>query len=137
MEAILVPIAMFVLIGVGIVIPIWLKSRERMKLLDVIRSISEHGAAQGGGAPPQLMAALESILQRRSMASEPSPERDMRVGAYLLAVCVAMNAFGGALYLVSHATEPAFVFTGLSAFPGFIGLTTLGFWLAARSKQNV
>jgi hypothetical protein len=130
MEGILVPITLFVVLGIGIVIPFSLRSRERMKVLEVVRSISEQGATP----PPQLLAALEAIAQRDPLAT---PERDMRRGATLLAVCAAMIAMGVALYFLTGARQPFLAMAGASAFPGFIGLTQLGFWLAARSKRDL
>ncbi len=96
----------------------------------MVRSISEQGAT----LPPQLLVALEAIAQRQPTLA--SPERDMRRGATLVAVCLAMIAMGIALYFLTGAKEPALATVGASAFPGFIGLTQLGFWLATRSKRN-
>ena len=127
---ILVPMSLFLMVAAIVVIPIWLRSRERLKVMEVVRSISEQGATP----PPQLLAALDAIAQRDPLAT---PERDMRRGATLLAVCAAMIAMGVALYYLTGAREPCLAMVGASAFPGFIGLTQLGFWLAARSKRNV
>ncbi len=127
---ILVPLSLFLMVAAIVVIPIWLRSRERLKVMEVVRSISEQGATP----PPQLLAALDAIAQRDPLAT---PERDMRRGATLLAVCAAMIAMGIALYFLTGAREPLLAMIGSSAFPGFIGLTQIGFWLAARSKRDV
>lgn len=127
---ILVPMWLFIMVAAIVVIPIWLRSRERTKVLDVVRSISEQGATP----PPQLLAALEAVAQRDPPLA--SPERDMRRGAILLAVSAATAALGVALYFVSGAKEPMLSLFGVAAFPGFIGLTQIGFWLASRSKRN-
>lgn len=125
---ILVPLSLFLMIAAIVVTPIWLRSRERTKVLEVVRSISEQGATP----PPQLLTALEAIAQREPALA--SPERDMRRGSILLAVSAATIAMGVALYYVSGAKEPMLSLIGIAAFPGFIGLTQLAFWLASRKR---
>jgi hypothetical protein len=126
---ILVPLSLFLMITAIVVTPIWLRSRERTKVLEVVRSISEQGATP----PAQLLTALESIAQRDTPLA--SPERDMRRGSILLAVSAATIALGVALYFISGRQEPMLSLIGLAAFPCFIGLTQIGFWLASRKRN--
>ncbi|HET9159064.1 MAG TPA: DUF6249 domain-containing protein [Caulobacteraceae bacterium] len=122
---ILVPIAFFAMIAAIVLMPGWLKSREKQRLHDTLRLAYEKGQP----LPPEMIEALQ--MDR----AKPQPERDLRRGIVLLCLALAIVVFGLMLAQVpetdGHATWPMM---GIAAFPGFIGIGYIAFWLASRCK---
>lgn len=124
----LVPIAGIAMIVALVLGPIWLglryKAREKAGLHRTVQMALERGEP----LPPELIEALRRDQPR------PTPESDLRNGVILTAVALAMMVLGGALAWADGDTEILAVLSGASAFPGFIGLGYLGFWLSKRAK---
>lgn len=126
-EDIIVPIALFAMIAAIVLVPGWLRSREKERLHETLRIAYEKGQP----IPPEMIEALQMDKGR----SLPAPERDLRRGIILLCLAAAIAVFGMLLGNIpetqGHATWPMM---GIATFPGFIGLGYLAFWFASRSK---
>ncbi|MGE5567010.1 MAG: DUF6249 domain-containing protein [Parcubacteria group bacterium] len=122
---ILVPISFFLFLAAIILVPGYLRSREKQRLHDTLRLAYEKGQP----VPPEMIEALQTDRAR------PQPDRDLRRGIVLLCIALAMVVFGLMVGQIpeteGHATWPM---VGVAAFPGFIGIGYIAFWLASRRK---
>jgi hypothetical protein len=124
---ILVPIAFFAMIAAIVLVPGWLRSREKERLHETLRLAYEKGQP----VPPEMIEALQTDKAR------PAPDRDLRRGVIMLAVAAALVVVGLMFGLTEHGADGHMVwpFIGIAAFPGFIGLGYIGFWLASRNRK--
>lgn len=121
--AILVPLGFFAMIAAIVLVPGWLRSRERERLHETLRLAYEKGQP----VPPEMIEALQFEKPK-----PPLPDRDLRRGIILLCVAAAIVVF--ALTVGQVHDHDAFGFAAVAAFPGFIGLGYLAFWFASRRK---
>jgi hypothetical protein len=105
-----------------ILVPRALRSMERLELMKSARQAMERGVA----LPPELIEAIKPEQQ------PPSAERDLRRGAVLIAVALALVVFSMVLSLPDFDVVGPLL--GFAAFPGLIGLVYLAFWFAGRNK---
>jgi hypothetical protein len=109
-----------------------LRSRERMRLLDIVRSTTE----QGHPLPPELVDALR---HGRALAS---PDRDYRRGLQLVAMAsaIALIGFCGYVFTSSVDEENAVAvgigIAALAAIPGCIGIALIVLSRASRKTRN-
>ena len=107
-----IPIALFIMIGAIVLVPVWLKSNERKEKQATLRSAIEKGQP----LPPEVIDALS----KENIKAPATASRDLRVGVILLAVSLGFALFG---YAVSFAEMDAFYpISGIAAIPGMIGL---------------
>ena len=107
-----IPIAFFIMIGAIVLVPTWLKSKERKEMQATLRASIEKGQA----LPPEIVEALS----KENIKPPATATRDLRVGVILLAVSLGVALFG---YMVSFAEMDAFYpIAGSAAVPGMIGL---------------
>ena len=107
-----IPIALFIMIGAIVIVPSWLKSKERKEMQATLRASIEKGQA----LPPEIVEALS----KENIKPPATATRDLRVGVILLAVSLGVALFG---YMVSFAEMDAFYpIAGSAAVPGMIGL---------------
>ncbi|MNL49324.1 hypothetical protein D3C87_1722500 [compost metagenome] len=107
-----IPIALFIMIGAIVLVPVWLKSKERKEMQATLRSAIEKGQP----LPPEVIDALS----KENIKAPATASRDLRVGVILLAVSLGFALFG---YAVSFAEMDAFYpLVGIAAIPGTIGL---------------
>ena len=127
MEDILVPIAFFAMIAVLVIAPKYLRSRDRQRLLDTLRVAYDRGQP----VPPELFEALTAA----DVKAEASPDRDLRTGIILIAVAFAFIVFG---FGIADATgeDRTVVIAAAGAFPGFVGIGHLVFWIAQRGRAR-
>ena len=122
---IFVPITFFLFLALVILVPGYLRSKEKERLHETLRLAYDKGQP----VPPEMIEALQSSRVR------PQPDRDLRRGIILLCVAAAMVVFGTMINQISetegHALWPI---VGGAAFPGFIGIGYIAFWLASRRK---
>lgn len=110
--SVLIPLAPFLMVIAIIVIPAWLKSKERKEMQATLRSAIEKGQP----LPPEVIDALS----RDNIKTPATAGRDLRVGVILLAVSIGIALFG---YAVSFEEWDAFYpIAGIAAIPGMIGL---------------
>ena len=107
-----IPIALFIMIGAIVIVPSWLKSKERKEMQATLRSAIEKGQP----LPPEVIDSLS----KENIKPPATATRDLRVGVILLAVSLGFALFG---YAVSFAEMDAFYpLVGIAAVPGMIGL---------------
>lgn len=111
---ILIPLTFFAMIAAIVVIPSWLKSQERQKLVETMRIALERGQPM----PAELIEAMSSNVREPKLP--PSPQRDLRTGIIWVGVSLGLVALG----LIVGLEEPdaSYWFIGFAAFPGFVGL---------------
>ena len=107
-----IPIALFIMIGAIVIVPSWLKSKERKEMQATLRSAIDKGQP----LPQEVIDALS----KENIKPPATATRDLRVGVILLAVSLGFALFG---YAVSFAEMDAFYpLVGIAAVPGMIGL---------------
>lgn len=110
---ILVPLAPFIMVVCIVVIPMWLKSRDRREMQATVRAAIERGQP----LPPELIEAMSKEVKP---AKESSALRDMRVGVILIAVGAGIAVLGVMLgQIEGEALHPIL---GVSAIPALIGV---------------
>lgn len=111
--AILVPLAPFIMVVCIVVIPMWLKSRDRREMQATVRAAIEKGQA----LPPELIEAMSKEVKP---PKESSALRDMRVGVILIAVGAGLAVLGFMLGQINgEAMHPVL---GVAAIPALIGV---------------
>jgi hypothetical protein len=120
---ILVPLSPFLLVAALVLVPAYLRSKERQKMADALRLAIEKGQT----LPPDIVDTLNATAKL-----PPSPQRDLRVGIIWMGVAIGLAAFGIALGF--EEPEATFQLVAIAAFPGFIGLAFLVLGLINRSK---
>ncbi len=130
---VVVPLAFFAMIAAIVVVPQVLRSRERARLHETLRTAYERGQP----VPPELIEALQT--QRFTPNPIDRAQRDLRTGIVWLFVGLGLVAIGGicyvSLYNVGGAVEALAWFAGLGAIPFFIGLAFLLLSLFGRNKR--
>ncbi|MFN3522422.1 MAG: DUF6249 domain-containing protein [Phenylobacterium sp.] len=123
---ILVPLGFFAMIAGIVIYPRYLKSQERLRLQDTLRTAIEKGQP----LPPEVIEAISSDARTKPA---PSPQRDLRTGIVWLGVAVGLAAFGWIIgFEEPDATYPMM---GVAAFPGFIGLAFIVIALLGHRKS--
>ena len=122
--AILVPLGFFAMIVLIVALPTYFRTKERAKLHETLRVAYERGQP----VDPAIIQAIQ-----RGEKVRATPERDLRVGVILIAVALAMVTLGATIGRIEH-DEATWIMGAMAAFPGFIGLAFLGFWLAKRGQ---
>lgn len=123
---ILVPLSPFLLVAALVLVPAYLRSKERQKLQETLRLAIEKGQP----LPPEVVEAMSSNV--RTMRMPPSPGRDLRIGVIWLGVAIGLAAFGIALGF--EEPDAVFPLVACAAFPGFIGLAFIVLGLINRTK---
>ena len=123
----LVPIAFFAMIAAIVLVPKFLRARERERLHETLRMAFDKGQP----VPPELIEALTP----GNNAEIPMPlttdrsARDLRIGIVWLAVGLGFVgiglAFYAGLYNVGGASETFASFAAIGAIPLFIGVAFL------------
>ncbi|MEN5147377.1 DUF6249 domain-containing protein [Brevundimonas diminuta] len=109
---VLIPLAPFLMVVAIVVIPAWLKSRERREMQATLRSAIEKGQP----LPPEVI----ETISKENVKPPATAARDLRTGVILLSVAVGIAIFG---YAVSFAEMDAYYpIVGIAAIPGMIGL---------------
>lgn len=110
---ILVPLAPFIMVVCIVVIPMWLKSRDRREMQATVRAAIEKGQA----LPPEL---IEAMTKEVKPAKVSSALRDMRTGVILIAVGAGIAVLGFMIgQIEGDALHPLL---GVSAIPALIGV---------------
>lgn len=101
----------FIMIMAVVLVPAWLKSRERRELQATLRSAIEKGQP----LPPEVIETLT-----RSVKAPATSQSDLRTGVIWLAVGIGFGVFGAAVgYYESEAIHPLL---GMAAIPAVIGV---------------
>jgi hypothetical protein len=120
--------------------PRYIRSRERTRLYDLMRTAYEKGQP----VPPELIASLTSESADRADPAAPyrgsGADRDLRRAVVLIAVGLGLGALGlllGAGIGIASEIGGAItggVIAGAGAIPAFIGLAYLLLYLAGRKS---
>ncbi len=123
-----------------IIVPQYLRYRERERLHDTLRLAFERGQP----VPPEMIEALQS---RSRLEIDPGvnvvdrPHRDLRRGVIWLAIGLGFVGFGAAMYCGlydSGGSEEVFgAMSAIGSIPICIGLAFLGLWYFGRSRRGV
>ena len=134
----LVPITFFAMIAAIVIVPKWLRERDRARMYETLRVAYEKGQP----VPPEVVDSM--IRPPKGDAAEPltfetPAHRDLRRGVIWLAVGLGFVAVGAAfyygLYYVGGAQETFGSFAALGAIPGCVGLGYLGLWYFGSRKS--
>ena len=123
---ILVPLSPFLLVGALVLVPAYLRSRERQKLQETLRMAIEKGQP----LPTEIVEAMSTNVQ--TLRAPPSAGRDLRIGIIWMGVAIGLAAFGIALGF--EEPDAVFPLVACAAFPGFIGLAFIVLGLINRTK---
>jgi hypothetical protein len=123
---IIVPVSLFAMVVLIVFIAVNSSTQKRKATLLTVQE-----AIRGGQQlTPETIRAL-GMPRKDSNA-------DLKSGSILIAVALAMVVFGGVVSVMEggpDAGEAFWVFLGLSAFPGFIGVVLLAFGLLGSKKS--
>ena len=122
----LIPIAFFAMIAAIVIVPNWLKSRERGEMQNTLRAAIDKGQPM----PPEVIDALT-----KNVKVAPTALSDLRAGVIWIAVGVGIAVFG---YFVSYeADEALHPMIGIGSIPAIIGVTyvILSFFNPNKGKQ--
>lgn len=122
-------IPLFFIIGVAavILIPSWLKSRERREMQSVLR----HSIDKGQPLPTEIIDALTKTVK-----TPPTAFGDIRTGVIWLAIGLGIAGFG---FMLGFRHEEAFhPMIGIGMIPSIIGLAfiTLSFFNPNKDKKS-
>jgi len=126
MDGIWVPIIMFLVIGAIVIVPIWLKSRERIEMQSTLRAAIDKGQP----VPPEVIEALT-----RNVKVPPTSLSDIRTGVIWLAVGIGIGLFS---YFADFADQDVdFPGLGIACIPAVIGLAfiVLSFFNPNKPKR--
>ncbi|MFZ0269865.1 DUF6249 domain-containing protein [Caulobacter sp.] len=110
---ILIPLAPFAMVAAIVIVPAWLRMRERREMQETVRAAIEKGQP----LPPELVEALSKDVRPKAASSA---HRDMRIGVILLAVAAGVGLTGVALGQIND--NAMFGTVSGAAIPGMIGV---------------
>ena len=111
MDEILIPIVLFIVIGAIVIVPVWLKSRERLEMQSTLRAAIDKGQP----VPPEVIEALT-----RNVKLAPTSLSDMRTGVIWTAIGIGFGAFSYFADFGDHEFHSPGV--GIACIPIVIGL---------------
>jgi hypothetical protein len=118
--------------------PRYIRSRDRQKLYELMRTAYEKGQP----VPPELISSLTSAVPEQPLATESNQNRDLRRAIVLIAVGLGLAGLGlGLGWGISMASDvggevTGGIIAGTGAIPGFIGIAYLILWLLGRSGSK-
>jgi hypothetical protein len=135
----LVAVAFFAMIAAIVIVPKWLRERDRARMYDTLRVAYEKGQP----VPPEM---VDAMLRPASAGDLPEPvvfdtpaHRDLRRGVIWLAIGIGFVAVGAAfyagLYYVGGAQETFASFAAIGAIPACVGIAYLGLWYFGSRKS--
>jgi hypothetical protein len=133
---VLVTLIFWTFVGSVILVPMYLKSRDKQRMYETLRLAYEKGQP----VPPELIAALQTNAASGSMV--PTSERDLRRAMVLLAVGLGLCGLGYGLWygLMSVSDTAAYItggsIAGAGAIPGLIGVAYLILWITKRGRPQ-
>lgn len=143
MEEILIFLFLFSFLTAVIVGPSFLKSRERMKLIELVRASTDKGQP----IPPEVLTTLVA----EPKPQRPSHVRDIRKGVILLAVALAFEVMALCAYVagrfssqvleaspedVVEGAVAALIIGGLGAIPLCVGIAFVILGLVGRKNAE-
>ncbi len=130
----LIPVSMFAMIAAVVIVPQILKSRERARMHETLRTAYEKGQP----VPPELIEAIQT--DRVISSPTDRSQRDLRAGIIWLFVGLGFVGIGACfyagLYNVGGASETFASFAAIGAIPAFIGVAFLLLSFFGRGKAR-
>jgi len=124
---VLIPLAPFVMVIAIILVPAWLKSRERRDMQTTLRTAIDKGQP----LPPEIIDAMTKTVK-----VPPTALSDIRTGIIWLAVGIGFAVFG---YVIGFEEAEAFhPLLATAAIPSIIGLAfiALSFFNPNKGKSS-
>lgn len=121
---ILVPLGLFTMVVLIVFIAVNAGTQKRKSILKVV----EEAIRSGQQMTPETIRALG--MPRKNTNG------DLKAGSILLAVSAALIVSGMMMSGMDHDEEVLLIFTGIAAFPGFIGVVLLAFGLLGKKKDQ-
>ena len=126
MVAIMILLIIFGSITAMVVAPMYFRSQERQRMLEMMRVAIEKGE-------PMPENVTEAISRSARIRPALSPQRDLRTGIIWLGVGVGLAAMGLALNFDDpDATMPMI---GIACFPAFIGIAFIVMYFLHRDRD--
>ena len=128
-------IVFWVFVASIILVPIYLRHKDRDKMHETLRIAFEKGQP----VPPELITALQSNVAPRVAST---PERDLRRAVVLIALGLAFCGLGYGLWygLMSVSEHAAYIsggsVAGFGAIPGLMGVAYLLLWATRRNQPK-
>ncbi len=123
---IMIPITLFAMIAAIVLVPSWLKSRERREMQATLRSAIDKGQP----LPSEIIDAMT-----KNVKVAPTALSDMRTGIVWLAVGIGIGLLG---FIIGFREADAFhPLLGMGAIPTMIGVAfiALSFFNPNKGKQ--
>jgi hypothetical protein len=130
MAEVLVPLSFFVFLTAIILVPGYLKSKDRARLHETLRIAYEKGQP----LPPELIQALQSGNEVGQDVNRS--QKDLRAAVILIGLSLGLVAMSFALGQTEGADAQFSTLAG-ATIPGFIGLGFLVLWYFNRDKPKV
>jgi len=130
MEDVLVPLAFFAFIAALVLVPDYLKSKDRARLHETLRIAYEKGQP----VPPELIQALQSGNSATKDVNRS--DKDLRAAVVLIGLSLGLVGMSFALGQLEGG-EARYGLLAAAAIPGFIGLGFLVLWYFNRDKPKV
>jgi hypothetical protein len=130
MAEVLVPLSFFAFLAAIILVPGYLKSKDRGRMHETLRIAYEKGQP----VPPELIQAIQSGDEVGKNANRS--EKDLRSAVILIGLSLGLVAMSFALGQTEGA-EAQFGTLAGATIPGFIGLGFLVLWYFNRDKPKV
>ncbi|WP_282008184.1 DUF6249 domain-containing protein [Brevundimonas aveniformis] len=109
---VIVPLGLFAAVAAMVLVPAWLKSRDRRDMQQTVR----HALDKGEALPAELVEAIAKASRGRIATAHT----DLRTGVIWLAVAAGVATFGWMIGFEDQ--EAVYPMVGLAAVPGFLGL---------------
>lgn len=113
MDEVMIPIMFFAMIAAIVIVPTWLKSKERREMQATLRASLDKGQP----LPPEVIDALT----RQTVKPPATAARDLRAGVILLALSLGIAATFAVIGYRFEEAE-AWGFGAFAAIPGAMGL---------------
>ena len=135
-EGLVSTIMFFTVVAAVILVPTYLRYRDRERMHETLRMAFEKGQP----VPPELISAMQSNLVPRRPST---PESDLRRAVIFIALGLGLCGLGYGLWygLMSVNDIAAYVtggsIAGFGAIPGLIGVGHLVLWASRRGTTRV
>jgi len=130
MAEVVVPLSFFAFLAAIILVPGYLKSKDRGRMHETLRIAYDKGQP----VPPELIQAIQSGTEISRDVNRS--EKDLRAAVILIGLSLGLVAMSFALGQTEGA-EAQFSTLAAATIPGFIGLGFLVLWYFNRDKPKV
>ena len=125
---ILIPLSLFAMIAAIVIVPNWLKSRERTEMQATLRAAIDRGQE----VPQEVIDAMT-----KNVKTAPTALSDIRAGIIWIAIGLGICVFG---YFIGYIDdgEATYPMIGIGSIPIIIGLAyvVLSFFNPNKGKQS-